>query len=66
MKYGRSLFDKIFYRRIFVTYLVLNKYYVMNINFQYGIETPKYMGIVYAKKNPQQNFQYSFSAKKLF
>lgn len=54
MKYGRHLFDKTFYRGIsFVTYLLLNKYCVMYMNFQCGMENTKDMGIVYARKNPQ-------------
>lgn len=57
MKYGRHLFDKTFYRGIsFVTFLLLYKYYVMNMNFQCGIETPKDVGIIYARKNPQKIF----------
>lgn len=58
MKNGRHLFDKTFYRGIsFVTYLLLNKYYVMNMNFQCGMENPKDMDIVYARRNPQQTFR---------
>ena len=61
MKYGRHLFDKPFYRDIsLVTYLLLNKYYVMNMNFLCVMENPKDMGIIYVRKNPYRLFKYSF------
>lgn len=36
----------------------------MYMNFQCGMENTKDRGIVYARKNPQQTSQNSFSAKK--